>query len=144
MNFCVLLQCERRINLQRPCLIPAKLNAWLFYLNDIFALYAIDKIKQYKGQMRPDIRLKLASDEYNSAKKDFVCAVNKWFEENYKPKEGEDDVMFSDAFLRSDGDIAISYSYCNFETMDAYYNRLIDDDGHYYGSLIVKPEEIFK
>ena len=104
----------------------------------------IDKIKQYKGQMRPDIRLKLASDEYNSAKKDFVCAVNKWFEENYKPKEGEDDVMFSDAFLRSDGDIAISYSYCNFETMDAYYNRLIDDDGHYYGSLIVKPEEIFK
>ena len=104
----------------------------------------IDKIKQYKGQMRPDIRLKLASDEHNSAKNDFVCAVNKWFEKNYKPKEGEDDVMFSDAYLRPDGDISISYSYCNFEIMDLYYDRLTDDDGHYYGSLIVKPEEIFK
>ncbi len=104
----------------------------------------IDKIKQYKGQMRPDIRLKLASDEHNSAKNDFVCAVNKWFEKNYKPKEGEDDVMFSDAYLRPDGDISISYSYCNFEIMDLYYDRLTDDDGHYYGSIVVKPEEIFK
>ena len=37
----VLLHCERWINLQRPRLIPAKRLAWLFYLNDIFTLYAI-------------------------------------------------------------------------------------------------------
>ena len=94
--------------------------------------------------MRPDIRLKLAKEEYDSAKNEFSLAVEKWFEKNYKPKEGEDDVMFSDAYLRPDGDISISYSYCNFETMDDYYKRLTDDDGHYYSSLIVKPEEIFK
>ena len=94
--------------------------------------------------MRPDIRLKLAKEEYDSAKNEFSLAVEKWFEKNYKPKEGEDDVMFSDAHLRPDGDISISYSYCNYKTMDNYYKRLTDDDGHYYSSLIVKPEEIFK
>ena len=104
----------------------------------------IDKIKQYKGQMRPDIRLKLAKEEYDSAKNEFSLAVEKWLEENYKPKEGEDDVMFSDAFLLPDGDISISYSYCNFETMDNYYDRLTDDDGHYHSMFIVKSEEIFK
>ena len=35
-DYFVPLQRERWINLQRPRLIPAKLNAWLFYLNDIF------------------------------------------------------------------------------------------------------------
>ena len=104
----------------------------------------IDKIKQYKSQMRPDIRLKLAKEEYNSAKNEFSLAVEKWFEKNYKPKEGEDDVMFSDAYLRPDGDISISYSFCNYETMDKFFRRLTDDDGHYYDSFIVKPEEIFK
>ena len=94
--------------------------------------------------MRPDIRLKLAKEEYDSAKNEFSLAVEKWFEKNYKPKEGEDDVTFSDAYLRPDGDISISYCYCNFETMDNYYKRLTDDDGYYYDNIVVKPEEIFK
>ena len=94
--------------------------------------------------MRPDIRLKLAKEEYDSAKNEFSLAVEKWFEKNYKPKEGEDNVMFSDTHLRPDGDISISYSYCNFETMDNYYDRLTDDDGHYHSMFIVKSEEIFK
>ena len=46
-DFFVYLQRERWINLQRPRLIPAKLNAWLFYLDDILTLYAIDEIKQF-------------------------------------------------------------------------------------------------
>ena len=94
--------------------------------------------------MRPDIRLKLAKEEYDSAKNEFSLAVEKWFEKNYKPKEREDNVMFSDAHLRPDGDISILYSFCNYETMDNYYKNLKDDDGHYYSSLIVKPEEVFK
>jgi len=46
-DFFVLLQREGWVNLQRPALIPAKLNAWLFYLYDAFAVNAIDKVKQF-------------------------------------------------------------------------------------------------
>ncbi len=46
-DFFVPLQREGWVNLQRPALIPAKLNAWLFYLYDAFAVNAIDKVKQF-------------------------------------------------------------------------------------------------
>ena len=45
-DFFVYLQRERWINLQRPRLIPAKLNAWLFYLNNSLTMYTIDQMKQ--------------------------------------------------------------------------------------------------
>ena len=46
-DFFVSLQRERWVNLQRPALIPAKLNAWLFYLDNLIAVYAINQIKQF-------------------------------------------------------------------------------------------------
>ena len=38
---------EGWVNLKRPALIPAKLNAWLFYLDNLIAVNAINQIKQF-------------------------------------------------------------------------------------------------
>ena len=42
---CVLLQCDRWVNLKRPAFAPARLFAWLFYLYYFFTLDANDEFE---------------------------------------------------------------------------------------------------
>lgn len=96
------------------------------------------------GKTNAFIRFKNAKEEYNSAEKQFTEYVKNWFDKNYKPKEGEDSVTFSSASIKGDDIVIISYSTCNFETMDKYYAGLTEDDGKYHTWTEVKYDEIFK